>query len=97
LKRPDTLRERRRRRVKPAQVRDSIDLPLENACVDRLSNGDPNSTSHSPNYKLSDRRKDMPKVSILEKGKGSRGRGHVLQGHGGLQGGEWWLQAYERL
>ena len=48
LARPDTLGERRRRDVDPAQVRDSIDLPLERACIDRLSNGDPNSAAHSP-------------------------------------------------
>ena len=47
LERPDTLGERRRRDVDPAQVRDSIDLPLERACIDRLSNGDPNSAAHS--------------------------------------------------
>jgi hypothetical protein len=49
------------------------------------------------NYKLGDRCADAHKVRVPEEAKSSRGRGHVLQGHGGLQGGERWLEANERL
>lgn len=48
LERSDTLCERRGRGVDPVYVGDSIDLSLENARVDSLSNGDPNSATHSP-------------------------------------------------
>lgn len=44
----DALGERRGRGVGPGQIRNSIDLPLENACVDCLSNGDPHRGTHSP-------------------------------------------------
>ena len=93
LERPDTLSERRKRGVDPAQVRDSIHLPLENACIDRLSNGDPNSATHGP--KLQTRRRMQrlgQSVHVLEEAKSSRRRGHVLQGHGGLQRDEWRLK-----
>ena len=48
FERPDTLGERRRRGVEPAEVRNSIDPPLENTCIDRLPNGDPNSATDNP-------------------------------------------------
>jgi hypothetical protein len=48
LERPDTLSERRGCGVEPVEVRNSVDLPLENASIDRLSNGDPNSTTQGP-------------------------------------------------
>ena len=44
--RSNTLCERRRRSVGPGQIRLSIDLPLENARVNCLSNGDPDSGAH---------------------------------------------------
>ncbi len=48
LELPDTPGERCGRGIEPAEVRNSIDLPFENACIDCLSNGDPNSATHSP-------------------------------------------------
>jgi hypothetical protein len=44
----DTLCERRGRGFDSAQVRDSIDLPFEDARVDHLSNRDSNSTANGP-------------------------------------------------
>jgi hypothetical protein len=44
----DTLCERRRRGIDPAQVRNSMDLPLESARVDHLPNRDPNSAAYGP-------------------------------------------------
>jgi hypothetical protein len=48
LERSDALGESRGRGIGPAQIRDSIDLPLENAREDRLSNGNPDSATDSP-------------------------------------------------
>ena len=45
---PDTLCESRGCGIDPAQIRNSSDILLENACIDRLSNGDPHSATQSP-------------------------------------------------
>ena len=60
LELPDTPGERCGRGIEPAEVRNSIDLPFENACIDCLSNGDPNSATHSP--KLQTWRRMQPRV-----------------------------------
>ena len=49
------------------------------------------------NYKLGDGGNDIHKDHIPEEAKSSRGRGHVLEGHGGLQGDEWCLEANQQL
>jgi hypothetical protein len=46
LERSDTLCERRGRGIDPAQVRNSMDLPLENDRVDHLPNRDPKSAAY---------------------------------------------------
>ena len=48
LERPDALGERRGRGAEPAEARNSVDLPLENARIDRLSSRDSNSAAHVP-------------------------------------------------
>ena len=44
----DTLYKRRERGFNPIQVRNVIDLPLEDARVDHLPNRDPNSAAYGP-------------------------------------------------
>ena len=44
----DTLGERRGQGVDPAEFRNSVDLRLKNACIDRLSDRDPNSATDNP-------------------------------------------------
>lgn len=41
------------------------------------------------NYEICNGNDDEDKVNIPEEAKCSRGRGHVLQWHGRLQGGQW--------
>ena len=81
----DTLGERRGRGIDAAQVRDFIDLSLENARVDSLSNGDPNSATHSPELQSQRQRQRVVKSHLPEESKCSSGCSHVFQGHGGLQ------------
>jgi hypothetical protein len=61
LERSDALGESRGRGIGTAQIRDSIDLPLEDARVDRLSNGNPHSTTHSPRLQT---RRRMQRLAI---------------------------------
>ena len=49
------------------------------------------------NYKLGDGCNDAHKVRVPKEAKSSRGRGHVFQGHGGLQGDERCLGENEQL
>ena len=52
FERPHTLCESRGCGIDPSQIRNPLDILLENACVDRLSNGDPNCAAHGPKLQV---------------------------------------------